>query len=565
VTRAYCQRLRRVRAVAALTVAVGAGLATTAAAPASAASGAVALPVVGAPVSQALGGGLGGVGAVGGGGLGGGLSGALGAGASAIPSLPGLILNGLGNAILDGAKGALDQTVKIMGRTTTPQLRSTWFSATYWRMTAIAAVLTLPFLFAAAVQAMLRSDLSLLVRAAFGHLPLAMLAIGVAAPVTMLLLAASDELARAVAAASGGADVNFLGKAATLIGELPLLDPSPFLAVLIGGFTVAGALALWVELLMREAAVYVIVLMLPLAFAALVWPARRVWATRAVELLVALVLAKFAIVAVLSLGGAAMAASVGTGNVQASLAGLVLLVMAAFTPWALMRFVPVAELAAGAVGSLRHEIDRNVGVSADKSMTRAWQAHDATRAAMASMRQDADLTEFPARSLAPPAARDADEGAAGDASQGAAAGEASPEPQREPEVAAGEDNFASTRSTGSVDRESAPRDPATATPAPARPGPAAAAPPEPAPAKPTPPDRRYADAERTTTPDLLPTLARRVNLDHAWVLDGGGAPTWVLDGGGAPGAKPLGPAASEPPAEGDAPAPNLPSEEEGRL
>ena len=62
---------------------------------------------------------------------------------------------------------------------------------------------------------------------------------------------------------------------------------------------------------MREAAVYVIVLMLPLVFAAMVWPARRVWAIRAVELLVALILSKFAIVAVLALGGAALGHSVG--------------------------------------------------------------------------------------------------------------------------------------------------------------------------------------------------------------------------------------------------------------
>ena len=60
---------------------------------------------------------------------------------------------------------------------------------------------------------------------------------------------------------------------------------------------------------MREAAVYVIVLMLPLAFAAMVWPARRIWAIRAIELLVALILSKFAIVAVLSLGGAALFAA----------------------------------------------------------------------------------------------------------------------------------------------------------------------------------------------------------------------------------------------------------------
>ncbi len=58
-------------------------------------------------------------------------------------------------------------------------------------------------------------------------------------------------------------------------------------------------------MLIREAAVYVVVLMLPLAFAAFVWPARRIWAIRAVELLIALILSKFAVVAVLSLAGAA--------------------------------------------------------------------------------------------------------------------------------------------------------------------------------------------------------------------------------------------------------------------
>ena len=108
----------------------------------------------------------------------------------------------IGVWVLGGAKVALQDTAAVLGETTSPQLRSTWFSATYWRMAAVAAVLTLPFLCAAAVQAMLRSDLALLLRAAFGYLPLAMLAVGIAAPVTMLLLTATDELSRGVAAAA---------------------------------------------------------------------------------------------------------------------------------------------------------------------------------------------------------------------------------------------------------------------------------------------------------------------------------------------------------------------------
>ena len=73
----------------------------------------------------------------------------------------------------------------------------------YWQIAGISAILTLPFLFAAAIQALLRSDLTLLLRATFGYLPLAMLAVSVAAPITMLLLAASDQLSAVVCVGRG--------------------------------------------------------------------------------------------------------------------------------------------------------------------------------------------------------------------------------------------------------------------------------------------------------------------------------------------------------------------------
>ena len=111
-------------------------------------------------------------------------------------------------------------------------------------------------------------------------------------------------------------------------------------------------MTLWLELLIREAAVYVIVLMLPLFFAAMVWPARRIWAIRAVELLIALILSKFAIVAVLSLGGAALGHTLLPGF-QALFAGTTLVLLAAFSPWAMLRLLPLHELAGAAVGGLR--------------------------------------------------------------------------------------------------------------------------------------------------------------------------------------------------------------------
>jgi hypothetical protein len=254
-------------------------------------------------------------------------------------------------AVVAGAQYALEQTGRLIGSTETPRLATTWFSAYYWRMAAVSALLTLPFLCAAAIQAMLRSDLSLLVRSAFGYLPLGLLAVGIATPLTGLLLAGSDEMSAIVSAAAGHADTGILHRAG-LVALIAAGSRSLFVAFFVALFTVAAAVTLWLELLIREAAVYVIVLMLPLFFAAMVWPARRIWAIRAVEVLIALILSKFAIVAVLSLGGAALGHTLLPGF-QALFAGTTLVLLAAFSPWAMLRLLPLHELAGAAVGGLR--------------------------------------------------------------------------------------------------------------------------------------------------------------------------------------------------------------------
>ena len=275
---------------------------------------------------------------------------AFGGGGVASRATAAVTLAAIVGASLAGARFALHETGRILSTTTAPQLQSTWFSSMYWRVAGIAAVLTLPFLFAAAVQALLHSDITLLLRAALGYLPLAMLSVGIAAPLAMLLLAATDQLSAVVSSAAGDASGHFLARASIGIGTVSAFG-SPFVALFVGLIAIVGGLLLWIELLIRAAAVYVVVLMLPLAFAALVWPARRVWAVRAVELLVALILSKFAIVAVLALGGAALGAST-SHSVTGMLGGVVLLVMGAFAPWALLRLIPMAEIASGAAGAL---------------------------------------------------------------------------------------------------------------------------------------------------------------------------------------------------------------------
>src|SRR5947209_3251338 len=128
--------------------------------------------------------------------------------------------------------------------------------------------------------------------------------------------------------------------------------------------------------------------MLPLAFAAITWPARRIWALRAVELLVALILSKFAIMAVLSLGGAAIGASIGHASVTGFMAGSVLIMLATMSPWALLRLVPLSEIAAGAAGALRGEM-RSATESANRAVGYADSGADWAGATTASMKRDA--------------------------------------------------------------------------------------------------------------------------------------------------------------------------------
>jgi len=263
-------------------------------------------------------------------------------------------INAIGGWVLAGAKAALDQVAHLIGAATSPDLAAPWFSSTYWRVAGLAALLTVPFIFAAMLQAILRSDLALIGKVVFTYLPVSVLSVSLAAPVVTLLLSATDQMCSVVSSTTVDGGAQFLEQAGGFAGGLAAINGSPFFAVTVGLFAVAAALMLLIELTIRAAAVYVVVLLLPLAFAAFVWPARRIWAVRLVELLISLILSKFVIVAVLSLAGSALATTdIGVSRLLTATA---LLLLSTFAPWALLRILPFTELGAGAAGALRHEL-----------------------------------------------------------------------------------------------------------------------------------------------------------------------------------------------------------------
>jgi hypothetical protein len=262
------------------------------------------------------------------------------------------VLDALGGWVSDGATWLLAQIGTVIGDSTGIDLGASWFTAHYQTMAVLAAVVIVPLLLLGIMQSVYRQNASMLIRSVVVNVPLAILLTAVAVKLVALGLAVTDALSSAVSNGSGLDTGDFLSSVtADLSGAAAGQPTAPTFVVFLGGLAVVfGALLVWIELLIRSAAVYVAVLFLPLALASLAWPAIAHWTRRLVDTLVALILGKFVIVSVLSLAAGALAGGTGStpsgagssaagggGGFGAVLGGAALLLLSAFAPWALFR------------------------------------------------------------------------------------------------------------------------------------------------------------------------------------------------------------------------------------
>jgi hypothetical protein len=224
----------------------------------------------------------------------------------------------------------------------------------------------LPMVCCAALQALYRQSASMLARAFLVQLPLALLLTGVAVELVQMALAVTDVLSAQVLSGAGVDTSNILAPVSSFLLGVGVVNAQvPAFVVFVGGLLVAlAALGLWLELVVRAAAVSVAVLFLPLALAAMVWPAVSHWCRRLADTLVALVLSKLVIAAVLGLALGALAGGLGVGAAGANgggfaavITGIALLIIAVVSPFTLLRLIPAIE--AGAVSHLesaRHRL-----------------------------------------------------------------------------------------------------------------------------------------------------------------------------------------------------------------
>jgi hypothetical protein len=268
------------------------------------------------------------------------------------------VMRGVTSWVTDAAVWVTGKVGSLIDATASPDVQAEWFAGQYHAMIAVAGLLALPMLFLSLIQAVWRQDMWILLRSAFGYLPMAFILSAAAIVATQLLVSVTDDLSAMVVQGSGGGSGNLLqsvGDAYKNALDDTSANAIPLFGVFLGAIILAiGAFVLWLEMVIRDAAIYIAVFFLPLTFVAMIWPATSRWARRLVEFLVAVILAKFVIVAIIGLASAAITqtslAQPGDGSVfERMIAGAALLVLAAWSPFGLLRLIPMMEVAAGSV------------------------------------------------------------------------------------------------------------------------------------------------------------------------------------------------------------------------
>lgn len=260
--------------------------------------------------------------------------------------------------VVAGARWVITEVVGAMNTLTRPDLTAGWFTGYLARMGQVAGGWLALLFLAAVIDGAVRGRGDVLGRALL-LLPAAAAGTTVAVFVLDLLVAATDHAAGWLLA---GADADLTGFATTVGTSLAEYDAevAAAAALLVAFAVIVAGLLVWVELLVRDAAVYIAVLFLPLAFAGMVWPATGHWLGRLLRLLVAVILSKLVIVAVVGLGATMLADGMAADGMAPVIVGAGTLLLAGCTPFVLYRIVQVWDIdqASGLHGALGGAVGR---------------------------------------------------------------------------------------------------------------------------------------------------------------------------------------------------------------
>jgi hypothetical protein len=268
-------------------------------------------------------------------------------------------IDAVANWITQGAATATTYVMDLFAvDPANPDLTAPWFMGAYYGSgsasgrtgppgsVVIAAWLMLLVVIASVMSGVIRGDIPGMIRLLFVRLPVAIF-------VTFIAIWLVSELLALTNLATSWEVVGGMHGLATWSLQLSTANlGTDFLTVLASLVLIAATLICYLELLARDAAVYIVAAFIPLIALASLWPGAHHALKRGAETLFVLCISKFVMAFVLVLGAEALAAGMNTANFGALVAAALIFLLAVIAPFAVFRLLPILEATAiaGMVG-----------------------------------------------------------------------------------------------------------------------------------------------------------------------------------------------------------------------
>lgn len=269
--------------------------------------------------------------------------------------------------IADAVASVTGAIVEAMDSTTAVDLNGGFFPAlTPIRQTVLgmSMALVLALFLISIVRSLAAGEPGAIIRAALVDVPSAMLLMVMSVTVAWILIRIVDEASLAVTGDVGAA----MGEFTASLVVVEALTGAGLLGIIFGLLFVVGAILVWLQLLVRAALIYILIVLAPLGFATRAHPGTRQIARRTVEMGIALILSKFGVAVAFGVGATAIESSNGVVegegvNLAGMMAGVAVMLMAAFMPWLIWKVFPIVEAATAAAGVERSPVKAAVSAA----------------------------------------------------------------------------------------------------------------------------------------------------------------------------------------------------------
>lgn len=273
------------------------------------------------------------------------------------------VIGGIADWLAKGFVQLITFVWEVMDQSSSPQLGAEWFSdsagAPYVTAVMVATGLLAIFVFCALIQGILAGRPLELVKRMVFDTPAAVAGILFTLAFTQVAIDLVDSMSNGIWQLTRPKAISAIDGLLLTAGKL---GSGSFLTPLLLLIGMLAALMLWVVLFIREALIYLVVALAPMAWATSVWPAIASVRRRTIELLAALVFSKLAIAMALAVGLGALGGVGATGNPGEStvdnglaefgtlVVGIITFGLAAFMPFLVIKLIPIVEAAVIAQG-----------------------------------------------------------------------------------------------------------------------------------------------------------------------------------------------------------------------